>query len=95
MRVRRHVVDDEAGIDRDRSMGGIDGDRLDVPAWSRVLFEQADLMLLPQGVGGAQAADPGPDHGDLHPSLVPAGDRALMARPSRPTQVAADREALD
>ena len=86
-RIRRLVVDDEPGIDGDRPVRRLDGDRLDVAADGGIAFEQPDLVVLAQGVRGGQPADPGTHDRDLMPRPacrgrypVAPGARARAAR---------------
>ena len=61
-RVVRHVVDDEADVEREPVV--LDG--VHVAAGAGVLLEQLDLVTARQDVGGAQAGDARSDHGDPH-----------------------------
>ncbi len=66
-RVGRLVVDDEPGVDVDRSGRGVHGDRGHVPARGRVALEDGDVVAVAvQGPGGGQAAHPGADDRDPH-----------------------------
>ena len=76
------VVDDEPHVDRERPVGRVDRDGLDVPTDRRLGVVQADLVVAVQGVGGAQAADPATDDRDAH-QRVASSRRAARSSSAR------------
>ena len=68
---------------RDRPIGGVDLDGLDVAADRRLGVVERDVVVAVEGVGGAQAADPGADDRDAHQS----GPRALPSGPASAASV--------
>ena len=82
--VRALVVDDEAGIDRDRAVDAVDVDGLDVATRPGVALEHDDTMVVAQGPGRTQAADPGADDRDVHRRQSAAARRSsVRCMPSR------------
>ena len=81
-RVGDVVVDDEAHVDRERPIGRVDDDGLHVPTHRRLGVVQRDVVLAMQGVGGTEAADPGPDDRDAHQSGPRGGRRPVPSPPA-------------
>ncbi len=77
--VRPLVIDDEAGVHRDRPAGRVDHDGPNVTARDGIRFEQGHAMHIAKGIGGGEPADARPDDGDVHQARSPAVARSAAA----------------
>ena len=63
----RGIVDDEAGIDRDRALGAIDIDRVGVPAEPAVLLVERHVVAAAQQPSRREPGDAGADNRNAAP----------------------------